>query len=148
MRRASAGDAGDEDTLGDGEFAAQPVVSRQPTGWPSPAEDHTEPTLDLTEFVMRHPAATFFLQADSSAMLGAGIYPRDVLVVDRSLAPTDGCVVVAAVEGELVVRRYHPVPGGVALLAEHPDYAPIRVRGEQEVIVWGVVTHVVHSFPS
>src|SRR5258708_7950799 len=128
MRRASAGDAGgrdgDGDTQGDGEFASQPVVWRQTTGWPSPAEDHTEPTLDLAEFVMRHPAATFFMQADSSAMLGAGIHPDDVLVVDRSLRPIDGAVVVAAVEGELVVRRYHPVPGGVALLAEHPDYAP------------------------
>jgi DNA polymerase V len=140
MRRADATGAAD-----DGEFATRPVVVRQPTGWPSPAEDHSEQTLDVLDFVVKHPAATFYMEAASDAMVDAGIHPRDVLVVDRSLPASDGCVVVAAVEGEFVVRRYHPVHGGVALLPDNPAYAPLYVRGEQEVILWGVVTHVVHS---
>ena len=74
-------------------------------GFPSPADDFVEKSLDLNELMVKHPAATFFARAEGDSMIGAGIYPNDILVVDRSLRPTSGKVIICALNGELTVKR-------------------------------------------
>lgn len=119
--------------------------SRVPAGFPSPAEDHVDGMLDLNEHLIKHPAATFLVRASGDSMVGAGIHDNDILVVDKSLTPDDGKVVIAAVDGELTVKRISRKRGKLLLLAENPKYPPIEVKEGSEVQVWGVVTNVIHA---
>lgn len=109
---------------------------RATCGFPSPAEDHQAETLDLNQRCIRHPAATFFVEADSGdSMVGHGIYPRDTLVVDRALTPQHGDIVIAVWEGGLVVKRLQLRPRPT-LVSDHPPLVP----GEgEELVIWGVV---------
>ncbi len=119
--------------------------SRVAAGFPSPADDHLEDPLDLNRHLIRHPAATFLVRASGDSMLGAGIHPGDILVVDRALQPEPGRVVIAVVDGELTVKRLLRDGQGWVLQPENPDYAPIQIREGQELQIWGVVAHVIHS---
>ena len=119
-------------------------LSRVPAGFPSPAEDYVEGSLDLNEHLIEHREATFFVRVKGQSMTGAGIADGDLLVVDRSLEAGDGDIVVAVVDGELTVKRLSRRSGRVRLLAEHPGFAPSEFRDGQELTVWGVVTSVVH----
>ncbi len=121
-------------------------TSRVEAGFPSPADDYLEGTLDLNEHLIRHPAATFFLRVSGDSMTGAGIYPGDILIVDRSLPPADGRIVIAVVDGELTVKRLSRRQGRIRLLPENSRYPPIDITAEQDLRVWGVVVHAVHSF--
>ena len=113
-------------------------------GFPSPAEQYIERALDLNELLVARPAATYFVRADGDSMSGAGIRSGDLLVVDRSLEPEDGSVVIACVDGEFTVKTLRRDPsGGVRLEAANPAYPPIRFSGEMELRVFGVVTAVV-----
>lgn len=115
-------------------------------GFPSPAEDHLEAPLDLTELLVRHRAATFLLRVVGDSMTGAGIFPQDILIVDRAIRPQSGMVVVAALDGEFTVKRLQRrSDGSLLLLPENPRYPPIQVTAEQDAVVWGVVTYVLHD---
>ena len=115
-------------------------------GFPSPADDYVEKTLDLNELLIQKPAATFFVRAEGESMLGAGIHPNDILVVDRSLKPTVGKVVICALNGELTVKRLKRLgENSLVLAAENPAYADIVVKEDIDMVVWGVVTNVIHS---
>jgi DNA polymerase V len=120
-------------------------ASRVPAGFPSPADDHVEDALDLNEHLVRHPAATFFVRVQGDSMTGAGIQHGDLLVVDRSLEPKSGAVVIAVVNGELTVKRLKADSGEVWLVPETPDYPPLEIREGMDLTIWGVVAHVVHS---
>lgn len=115
-------------------------------GFPSPAEQYVERPLDLNELLVARPAATYFVRAAGDSMEGAGIRSGDLLVVDRSLEPEDGSVVIACVDGEFTVKTFRRGRrgGGVRLEAANPAYPPIRFSGEMELRVFGVVTAVVH----
>jgi DNA polymerase V len=113
-------------------------------GFPSPAEDFVENKLDLNQHLIEHPTATFFVRVSGSSMLKAGIHPGDLLVVDRSLEPKDRNVVIAVVNGELVVKRFHRKEEEMFLLAENEDYAPIAITEAMDFSIWGVVTTVIH----
>jgi len=119
-------------------------------GFPSPAEDYVEGKLDLNEHLIRRPAATFIVRVEGESMTGAGILPGDLLVVDRSLKPKSGDIVIAAVGGELTVKRLARVRGGWVLRAENPDYPAISLNedggGGAENALWGVVTSAIHRF--
>ena len=115
-------------------------------GFPSPADDYQEGALDLNEHLIRRPAATFFLRVLGDSMTGAGIHSGDLLIVDRSLHPADGRIVIAAVDGELTVKRLSRRRGHVRLMPENPRYQPIEIGDGQYLQIWGVVLHVVHSF--
>ncbi len=126
------------------------VASPVQAGFPSPAEDYIEGSLDLNRHLVRHPAATFIVRVAGESMTGAGIYPGDLLVVDRSLEPRDGLVVIAVVDGDLTVKRLKGKPGNWRLVAEHPDYPSIPMpRGEdgdgETSAIWGVVTNAVRD---
>ncbi len=114
-------------------------------GFPSPADDYIEKTLDLNELLIQKPAATFFVRAEGESMLGAGIHPNDILVVDRSLEPTVGKIVICALNGELTVKRLKNIGKEITLGAENPAYADIIVQEYIELVIWGVVTNVIHS---
>lgn len=121
-------------------------ATRVPAGFPSPAEDHSEACLDLNEHLIDRPAATFFVRVSGESMLGAGIHDGDLLIVDRSLTPVDGDIVIAVVDGDHLVKRLSLSGTGVTLLSENPAFAPIRLNGEQQLHIWGVVRHCVTSF--
>ena len=114
-------------------------------GFPSPADDYVEKNLDLNELLVQKPAATFFVRAQGESMLGAGIHPNDILVVDRSLEAVPGKVVICAINGELTVKRLERVNDQWQLKAENPAYADIVIHDELELVIWGVVTNVIHS---
>ncbi len=114
-------------------------------GFPSPADDYIEKTLDLNDLLIQKPAATFFVRAEGESMLGAGIHPNDILVVDRSIDPVVGKVVICALNGELTVKRLKSIGNEIILGAENPAYSDITVQEEIDLVIWGVVTNVIHS---
>ena len=114
-------------------------------GFPSPAEDYVEKTLDLNELCIKHPAATFFVRVQGESMIAAGIYPDDVLVVDRSLRARHGDIIIASLESEMTVKQLHLTPLPVRLLPRNSAYQPITVEGDMVMEVFGVVTNVVRS---
>ena len=114
-------------------------------GFPSPADDYVEKSLDLNELLVQKPAATFFVRAQGESMLGAGIHPNDILVVDRSLDPVPGKIVICALNGELTVKRLERADGQWQLKAENPAYTDIVIYEALELVIWGVVTNVIHA---
>lgn len=113
-------------------------------GFPSPAEDYIERGLDLHEHVVSRPASTFFVRAIGDSMTGSGIFPGDILVVDRAIHAVPGRIVIAVVNGELTVKRLVRDAQGLHLRAENPSFPPIHLTGEDDVRLWGVVTFSVH----
>jgi len=119
--------------------------ARVSAGFPSPAADYEEDRLDLNKHLIRHPAATFFVRAIGDSMIGAGIHCGDLLVVDRSLEARDKSVVIAAVNGELTVKRIRISNKKITLVPENESYSAQEVGGNVEFEVWGVVTSVIHE---
>ncbi len=113
-------------------------------GFPSPADDYIEKTLDLNDLLVQKPAATFFVRAEGESMLGAGIHPNDILVVDRSIEPVANKIIICALNGELTVKRLKSIADEIILGAENPDYPDIIVQADIELVIWGVVTNVIH----
>ena len=114
-------------------------------GFPSPADDYIETHLDLNTHLIKHPAATFFVIASGDSMTGAGIQSGDMLIVDRSLDASHGKIIIAAIDGELTVKRLSRHNMRVQLLPENNTYPPIDITNEQDLVIWGVVTHVIHQ---
>ena len=119
--------------------------SKVPAGFPSPADDFIEAHLDLNTHLIKHPAATFFVVASGDSMINAGIHSGDMLVVDKSLAATHGKIIIAAIDGELTVKRLSRQGGCVQLTPENDQYPVIDITNEQDLVIWGVVTHVIHQ---
>jgi DNA polymerase V len=119
--------------------------SKIAAGFPSPADDYVEDLLDLERLLIRHPAATFYLRVAGDSMTGAAILSGDLLVVDRAIEPSHGRIVVAALNGELTVKRLHRQAGRVALVPENPAYRSIEIPDEAELVIWGVVTGIVRQ---
>ena len=114
-------------------------------GFPSPAEDYIECRLDLNEHLIRHPSATFFVRVAGDSMTGAGIHDGDILIVDRSLEPESGSVVVAAVNGELTVKRLLRRNGRSMLKPENDAFSCVDIPEQADVHIWGVATSVIHT---
>lgn len=121
------------------------AAGKAAAGFPSPATDHVERRLDLTEHLVLHPETTFFMRVKGDSMTGAGIHDGDLLVVDRSLEPASGRVVVAALDGELTVKRLQRRQGRIMLKSENPAYPAITVGEDRDLQIWGVVAYVVHA---
>jgi len=115
-------------------------------GFPSPADDYIDSRLDLNELLIKNPAATFFVRVAGDSMTGVGINHGDILIVDRSLEPAHGRIIIAAVDGELTVKRLYKTACSCMLVPEHPDYPPLNITSDMSLEVWGVVTGVVHQF--
>ena len=139
-------------------------------GFPSPAEQYLEPPLDLNELLVKRPAATFFVKVEGDSMIGAGIHDKDLLVVDRSLTPANGDIIIAAVDGEFTVKTLRVLGnreqgmgnggergkgelgigngGGVRYVLEpaNPNYPSIEIKKGNQLYCFGVVTSVIHQF--
>ena len=145
MRREKKPPAGAIPAMESPPPAGAPLMSSTVVaGFPSPAEQYVERPLDLNERRVARPAATYFVRAQGDSMSGAGVQDGDLLVVDRSLEPEDGSMVIACVDGEFTVKTYRRDRAGVRLEAANPAYPPIKFAGEMELRVFGVVTAVVH----
>jgi len=120
-------------------------LANVPAGFPSPADDYIDRKLDLNEYLVKHPTATFFVRVEGESMINAGIHCGDVLIVDRALQATDKKIVIANVNGELTVKRIRKIKNKLFLAAENPDFEPIEVKGGEQFEVWGVVTYVLHQ---
>ncbi len=111
-------------------------------GFPSPAEDHTDQSLDLNEHLIAKPSATYFVRANGNSMEGAKIFDGDLLVVDRSQAPEQGRIVIASVDGQLTCKILDI--NNRCLRAANPDYAFIPLPDETDLVIEGVVMHAIH----
>jgi DNA polymerase V len=127
-------------------FGAIPLYgSKVAAGFPAPGDDYIERYLDLNQQLIKHPAATFMVIASGDSMMGAGIRSGDLLIVDKSLEAKHGKIVIAAINGELTVKRLSKVADRLQLLPENPAYQPIDITENHELVIWGVVTHVIHT---
>lgn len=108
-------------------------------GFPSPAADYEDRRLDINEYLIRNPVATFFFPVQGDSMQGAEIFDGDILVVDRSVRARDGHIVVAFVNGERLVKRLYRRAARLALVAENPGYPALEIEEGMELEIWGVV---------
>lgn len=121
-------------------------INKIQAGFPSPADDYLDKTLDLNDLMIKNPPSTFFVKVEGDSMSGIGMHPGDLLVVDRSKDPIDGKIIIAALDGELTVKRIRILDNKkIRLEAENPNYAPIVITQHQDFRVWGVVTGVIRS---
>ena len=120
-------------------------VARVSAGFPSPAEDWVEGRLDLNRYLIRHPAATFFVRVSGDSMIDAGISADDILIVDRACEADDGDVIIARINDELTVKRLRIRNGRPWLMPENNAYEPIEITEAMEFEVWGKVLHIVRT---
>lgn len=119
-------------------------LCRISAGFPSPAEDYLDRKLDLNEYLIQHPAATFFVKVEGESMVEAGINHGDLLIVDRALEAADKKIVIAGIRGELTVKRIRRLQGRLYLMPENKNFAPLEVSEDSGLEIWGVVTSVIH----
>lgn len=122
--------------------------ARISAGFPSPADDNIDKNLDLNEFLIAHPAATYFVRVEGDSMIEAGIQSGDILIVDWSLEPRSGDIVIAMINGEFMVKTFHCQSGNKKrfLLAGNPKYPPIEITDTMDLEIRGVVTSGLHIF--
>ena len=120
-------------------------TSTVPAGFPSPADDFIDSTLDLNEMIIQHPSATFFVKARGESMINSGINSGDILVVDRSIEPQNNTIIIAILDGELTVKQMKKKGEKLFLMPSNPHYQPIQITSEVDFEVWGTVTHVIHK---
>jgi DNA polymerase V len=134
-----------------------PTIGKQPAltplfghkveaGFPSPADDYIEGRLSLDEHLIQHRDSTFFVRAKGSSMVGAGIFDGDLLVVDRSLTPSSGDIIIAIIDTDLTVKRLIKRDGLIILKPENPEFKEIVLIDGQELQVWGVVTSTTKKY--
>jgi DNA polymerase V len=112
-------------------------------GFPSPADDYLESPLDFNELLIENPAATFAVRVAGDSMIGAGIFPDDIAIVDRARTPKDKNIVLALVDGGFTLKRFRRRQGRIWLQAENPAYADTEITGEMSFEIWGVVTKAI-----
>ena len=120
-------------------------VSAGQSRFPSPAQDYEQKFLDLNDKYISNPPATFFFHVKGDSMIGAGIFDGSTLIVDRAIKPKSSSIIIADVDGEWMVKRLYKRGNTVKLLSENPEHAPIVLAEGQELIVFGVVTYVIHQ---
>ena len=130
---------------GSKQFSQQEVKTANATGFGAAADDYMERGIDLNEQLIRNKPATYFFRMKGDAMQEAGIFDNDVLVVDRSLKLVTGKIIVAVLNGELLVRRYHKNFSSAFLIPENNRYKTINLAEFSDFMMWGVVTYTIHQ---
>lgn len=120
-----------------------PLVEGIHAGFPSPAEDFAEPTLDLNRYVIKNPASTFYARIKGDSLEGADIHDGDIVVIDKSLEPTDGSIAVCFIDGEFTLKRIRIEQNRVWLQPANPNFPAIEVTEENHFVVWGIVTYII-----
>jgi DNA polymerase V len=129
---------------GSKQFSQQEVKTANATGFGAAADDYMERGVDLNEELIRNKPATYFFRMKGDAMRDAGIFDNDTLIVDRSLKLAEGKIIVAVLNGELLVRRFHKNFSSAFLIPENSRYKPINLAEFSDFTVWGVVTYIIH----
>jgi len=120
--------------------------SQIPAGFPSPADDYLEMSLDLNEHLIRNPSSTFFARVTGSSMINSGIYDNDIVIIDKSLQPKNGSILVCVIDGEFTIKRFKRVDDNTAyLMPDNPNFKPIKVDQDNNFTIWGVVTYNIHK---
>jgi DNA polymerase V len=114
-------------------------------GFPSPAEDHMDMDLNLNDYLVHNPSATFCVKAIGESMKDAGIKSGDIMIVDKSLEPKNRSIVLAVIDGEFTVKRVNLNDNELYLIPENSNFSPIKITQEMDFQVWGVVTYVIHK---
>ena len=130
---------------GSKQFIQQEVKTANATGFGAAADDYMERGIDLNEQLVKNKPATFFFRMKGDAMTGVGIFDNDVLIIDRSLKLASGKIIVAVLNGELLVRRFHKNFSSAFLIPENSRLKPINLAEFSDFAVWGVVTYVIHA---
>jgi DNA polymerase V len=126
-------------------YTQHQVKTANATGFGAASDDHAERGVDLNEQLIRNKPATFFMRVNGEAMVGAGIFDGDMVIVDRSIKPTSGKIVIAVLNGDMLIRRFEREFNKIRLVPETKKLAPIDIDPYAEFTVWGVVTYVIHE---
>ena len=123
------------------------VISKVSAGFPSPADDYLEKILSIDKLLIKNQASTFLIRVGGDSMINIGIYEGDILIIDRSLDAKNKDIVIASIFDELTVKRLiFDIQGNPQLKAENPLYSNIEIKNKEDLIIWGVVTSVIHQF--
>jgi len=133
------------DHKGSKDYTQWDVPTANATGFGAAADDYAERGIDLNEQLVKNKPATFFMRVNSEAMTGAGIYSGDVVIVDRSLEAKNGKVIIAVLDGEMLIRRLEISDGKKRLIPATKKLSAIEINNSNTFSVWGVVTYVIHS---
>lgn len=124
-----------------------PLVSEAiSAGFPSPALDFVDISIDLNKHLIKHPSATFYGRVKGMSMVDEGINDGDLLVIDKSITPSNGKIAVCYVDGEFTIKKIRIEKDACWLIPANESYQPIKVTAENEFLIWGIVTHVIKSF--
>ena len=126
-------------------FTQQQVPTANATGFGAAADDYMERGIDLNEQLIRNKASTFFMRVSGSSMINAGIYDGDIVIVDRSLKPQNGKIVIAVIDGEMLIRRYEKTMNSLRLIPETTKLSPIEVSEFMNFQIWGVVSYIIRN---
>lgn len=126
-------------------YSQQDVQTANASGFGAAADDYMERGIDLNEQLIRNKPATFFMKMNGSSMINAGIFDGDILIVDRSVKPVNGKIVIAVIDGEMLIRRYERTINKLRLIPETPKLSPIEVSEFSDFKIWGVVIHLIRS---
>ncbi len=119
------------------------VESGISAGFPSPADDFLDVSIDLNKALIQNPSATFYGRVKGDSMIDAGMNDGDLLIIDKSLEPMDGKIAVCFIDGEFTVKRIKIEKDVIWLMAENKKYSPIKVTSDNDFIIWGIVTTVI-----
>jgi DNA polymerase V len=115
-------------------------------GFPSPADDFLDNSIDLNKELIKNPNSTFYGRVKGDSMKDAGIHNGDLLIIDKSLEPQDGKIAVCYIDGEFLVKKIKIEKDCCWLIAANENYPPVKVTGENDFIIWGIVVHVIKNF--
>lgn len=121
------------------------VESGISAGFPSPADDFLDISIDLNKEYVKNPSTTFYGRVKGDSMINAGLNDGDLLIIDKSLEPIDGKIAVCFIDGEFTVKRIKIEKDIVWLVAENEKYKPIKVTSDNDFLIWGIVTTVIKS---
>jgi len=130
---------------GSKEFKQLDVPTANATGFGAAADDYMERGIDLNEQLIRNKPATYFMRVSGNSMINACIHDGDIVIVDRSIKPVSGKIIIAVVDGEMLIRRLEKTMNRVRLIPETPKLSPIEVSEFSDLVIWGVVTYVIHT---
>jgi DNA polymerase V len=122
-----------------------PFAEAISAGFPSPAADYLEMSLDINKELVNNPSATFYGRVKGNSMIDAGIHDGDILVIDKSLEPANNKRAVCFIDGQFTLKTLKVVNGEVWLKPENKAYAPIKITPDNDFMVWGIVTHIIHK---
>ena len=126
-------------------FTQHDVNTANATGFGAAADDYMERGIDLNDQLIRNKPATFFMRVSGSSMINAGIYDGDIVIVDRSLKPQNGKIVIAVIDGEMLIRRYEKTMNRLRLIPETTKLSAIDISEFMDFKIWGVVSYIIRN---